>query len=101
MTNHNNASRYYPFIYVPTIVGCRISCTYCPQSAFTKAYAKLQARRRKMSFSDLVDYLRTVPPAIGIHFGGFSEAWLNPECTQMLLYAHSRGHRITVHTTLV
>jgi hypothetical protein len=29
-----------------------------------------------------------------------SEPWLNPECTRMLIYAHEKGHKIRVRTTL-
>jgi hypothetical protein len=53
-----------------------------------------------MSLQRLKSYLETVPRHVGIHFGGFSEAWLNPECTDLLLYVHETGYRITVHTTL-
>jgi len=29
------------------------------------------------------------------------EPWLNPQCTDMVLYAHNRGHKLRVYTTLV
>jgi radical SAM protein with 4Fe4S-binding SPASM domain len=28
------------------------------------------------------------------------EPWLNPECTEMILYAHKQGHKICIFTTL-
>ncbi len=34
-------------------------------------------------------------------FSGFSEPFLNPSCTQMILHAHHRGHPVRVFTTLV
>jgi hypothetical protein len=101
MIGRDDTSPYYPYISVTTIVGCRVACAYCPQSAFTRAYTAPGTEYRTMSFTDLTRYLGTVPCAVGIHFGGFSEAWLNPDCNRMLLYSHEKGHRITVHTTLV
>ncbi|MBW1683485.1 MAG: SPASM domain-containing protein [Deltaproteobacteria bacterium] len=41
-----------------------------------------------------------LPVAVDIHFSGMCEPWLNPECADMILYAHGRGHRIKVSTTL-
>jgi radical SAM protein with 4Fe4S-binding SPASM domain len=42
-----------------------------------------------------------IPFDVGIWFGGMAEPWLNQDCTEMLLYAHKKGHRISVFTTLV
>jgi hypothetical protein len=44
--------------------------------------------------------LDKVPSEVDIHFSGFGEPWLNPDCTDMLLYAFQKGHRIKASTTL-
>jgi hypothetical protein len=92
-------SPYYPFISVTTIVGCAVACDYCPQGTFKAAY-KPTGVDRVLSLAQLERYLESVPARVELHFGGFSEAWLNPACTDMVLWAHHRGHRVTVHTTL-
>jgi hypothetical protein len=55
----------------------------------------------QMSFDLFETCLAKIPLRVDIHFTGMCEPWLNPECTRMLLYAHERGHRIGVSTTLV
>ena len=34
-------------------------------------------------------------------FSGFVEPWMNKHCSDMLLYAHNKGHRISVFTTAI
>ncbi|WP_347341653.1 SPASM domain-containing protein [Bradyrhizobium uaiense] len=45
--------------------------------------------------------LARIPTAVDIHFSGYSEPWLNPNCTKMVEQAHARGHGIRIYTTLV
>ncbi len=54
-----------------------------------------------MSFEVFKQCIERVPASVDIHFTGMCEPWLNPWCTQMLLHAHARGHRIAASTTLV
>jgi hypothetical protein len=35
-----------------------------------------------------------------IDFSGMAEAWVNPECSDMLAYALERGHDVAIYTTL-
>ena len=53
-----------------------------------------------MSFGTFKQCTDKIPPKIDIEFSGMVEAWLNPECTKMVLYAHEKGHKINVYTTL-
>ena len=55
----------------------------------------------KMSFDIFKTCLDKVSPEVPVHFGGMCEPWLNPECTDMVLYAYKKGHKIYVATTLV
>jgi hypothetical protein len=54
-----------------------------------------------MSFETFKNCLDKIPQQVDIHFSGMSEPWLNPECTNMVLHAHQKGHEIAVYTTTV
>jgi hypothetical protein len=54
-----------------------------------------------MSFDTFKACINKLPSSVVLHFAGMSENWLNPDCTKMVLYAHSRAHDICVLTTLV
>ena len=85
---------------ITTKVGCKIGCLYCPQEKIIKAYTK-RSDTFMMSFDTFKTSLNKIPVGVDLHFSGMSEPWLNPECTKMLLYAHKRGHKIAVFSTLV
>lgn len=84
---------------ITTRVGCKVSCAYCPQGKLTQAHRK-RSNVPEMSFDIFRRCIDKVPPEADILFAGMGEPWLNPACTDMLLYAHDRGHRIAVSTTL-
>ena len=54
-----------------------------------------------MPFETFKNCLDKIPQQVDIHFSGMSEPWLNPECTNMVLHAHQKGHEIAVYTTTV
>lgn len=88
---------------ITTNIGCRILCSYCPQSLLSKAYKKLPNREGASSVMTLDmfrRYLESVPLYVDIHFSGFAESWHAEECTEMVTHAHERGHKITVFTTI-
>lgn len=85
---------------ITTNVGCKNACFYCPQDTFIRAYKK-RSDVLQMSFDVFKTCLDKIPLYVGIDFSGMSEPWLNPECKKMLLYAHERGYKILVNTTLV
>ncbi|MBN2121109.1 MAG: hypothetical protein JW734_08690 [Candidatus Omnitrophica bacterium] len=84
---------------ITTNIGCSNFCPYCPQDILKNSYLK-RSDTLAMDFSLFKACLDKVPTDVDIHFSGFSEPWLNPECTRMLLYAKDRGHRLEVSTTL-
>ena len=53
-----------------------------------------------MTFDTFKTCIDKLSKDVEIHFSGFAEPWLNPECTKMLLYAHDKGHNISVYSTL-
>ncbi len=85
---------------VTTVAPCRLGCTFCPHEIFQQKY--LSANRSKMmSLEAFLTCLKKLPVEVGISFGGMSEPFLNPLCTDMILEAKSRGHTIEIFTTLV
>lgn len=85
---------------ITTRIGCKNACSYCPQDAFVKAY-KARSDLFEMPFDLFKKCLDKVPKHVRIDFSGMAEPWLNRQCTEMLLYAHSKGYSLAVYTTLV
>lgn len=77
--------------------GCTVDCVFCPQRTLTKQY-KGTHRLTLDKFKYAID---KIPEEVRITFAGFTEPWLNKQCTDMLLYAHEKGHPISTFTTLV
>lgn len=75
--------------------GCIVDCVFCPQRLLEKKYQG----ERYLSLDNYKKLLEKIPNEIRITFAGFVEPWLNKECTDMLLYAHEKGHPISVFTT--
>ena len=85
---------------VSTGIGCRINCVYCPQSKIINAYTS-RSNVLSLSFEMYRKCIDKIPLEVDIVFAGVAEPWLNKECTKMLMYAHEKGHRLSVYTTLV
>lgn len=85
---------------INTVIGCSLGCVYCPQDTVVRAYRQLQSPLGSvMSLETFVTCLDKLPPGVRIDFSGMAEPWLNPHCTEMLLYAHRQGFEIAVYTT--
>lgn len=87
-----------PTLEITTIVpekGCVVDCVFCPQRVLEKSYTG----ERIMSLDSFKQMIETVPTEVRITFSGFVEPWMNKYCTDMLLYAHQRGHPVSVFTT--
>jgi len=85
---------------ITTRIGCKNNCAYCPQAKLIKAYQK-RGGDFIMSLETFKKCIDKLPQGVVIEFSGMSEPWLNPDCTEMILYAHNKGHRIRVFTTLI
>ena len=85
-------------VEVTTNIGCPVGCLkYCPQEVITKRYDN---RAKVMSFEVFKKCLANVPRNVGVLFSGFSEPFANPNCIEMIKYAHSSGHPLGLATTL-
>ncbi len=85
---------------ITTKIGCVNNCSYCPQAVFVKAYRQ-RSDITMMSSEMFKTCIDKVPQRIIICFAGFCEPWLNPDCTEMLLYTNKKGNLIRVNTTLI
>lgn len=54
-----------------------------------------------MSLDTFKTCIDKLPKGTRIDFSGMAEPWLNPECTEMVMYAHKKGFPIAVYSTLV
>ena len=75
--------------------GCVVDCAFCPQRTLEKTYTG----QRIMTFENFKDVIDKLPKEVRVTFAGFTEPWLNRNCTDMALYAHEMGHQISVFTT--
>ena len=80
---------------IDTKNGCVVDCVFCPQRTLQKSYKG----ERFLSLENFQKAVDKMPEEIRVTFAGFTEPWLNPKTTEMLLYAHQKGHPISVFTT--
>lgn len=90
----------YPTMEITTNIaakGCVVDCTFCPQRTLEKAYKGT----RILSLDNFKTAIDKIPKEVRITFAGFTEPWLNKHCTDMVEYAHQKGHPVSVFTTAV
>jgi len=93
---------------ITPLIGCKVQCDFCPQSLLMTRYADKNNLEKitfgsptMMSFETFKTCIDKTPKHVEIRFAGYSECWLHPQATKMLLYAHEKGHKIEVYTTMV
>lgn len=77
---------------------CTNNCAYCPQCLLRSRY---DSNIKLMSFENFKMAIDKLPPDSSVSFAGFSEPAMNPYFCDMVLYAHSKGHEISLFSTLV
>ncbi len=82
---------------ITTVSKCVIDCSFCPQHVFQEHYHGCKT----LKLSNFRTALSKVPRQVAIHFSGFAEPFLNPQCIDMIEYAHSKGYKVSLFTTLV
>lgn len=86
---------------ISTRIGCRLNCRFCPQQKIISNYLSDVSRPSLMSFETFTKCLNKIPTTETIVFSGMAEPWLNPDCTRMMNFAHAKGHKLNIFTTLV
>lgn len=89
-------------VEVTLAMGCKLDCYFCPQKLLLNQYFTKDNRRKSiMSYEDFKNITKKIKHGGTICFSGMCEAFLNPKCTDMILYAYEQGFRISLLTTLV
>ena len=83
--------------------GCAVACIVCPQEKLSNTYNLYPESElvRDLTFDDFKTVIDKVPLTTRIDFSGYTEPYLNKDCSKMLKYAHDKGHTVSVYTTLV
>ena len=83
--------------------GCAVACIVCPQDKLSKTYNLYPENKliRDLSFDTFKTAIDKVPLTTRIDFSGYTEPYLNKDCSKMIKYVHDRGHTVSVYTTLV
>tara|TARA_R110000850_G_scaffold25792_2_gene74126 strand:+ start:2472 stop:3329 length:858 start_codon:yes stop_codon:yes gene_type:complete len=98
MTNQDWRTTDYATMEITTNLpkkGCVVDCIFCPQRTLVKSYNG----DRHLSLENFKKAIDKIPSEVRITFAGFTEPWTNRHCTDMVLYAHEKGHRISGFTT--
>jgi hypothetical protein len=53
-----------------------------------------------MTLDQFKNFMKTVPANLPIFFSGLCEPFLNPQTTDMIVWAHEQGHTISIFSTL-
>jgi hypothetical protein len=85
---------------ITTVGSCPNDCWYCPQSIFKEKYA-IGQRTQRLSLENFNTVLSHTPKDVVIAFGGFTEPFLNSDCTSMIESAATQGYEVLIYTTLV
>jgi hypothetical protein len=85
---------------ITTRIGCKNMCDYCPQKLLLSNYSSF-SNVFEMSLETFQSCMLKIPKSVRIDFSGFSEPWLNPECTRMIVKANDLNFKIAVYTTCV
>lgn len=83
---------------------CPVMCTYCPQTAYIKAYKKLENSQNKKftSFEDFKIMLDNVEHLVkDVYFTGYTEPMLNKNWYEIAKYSIDSGYTTHFNTTLV
>ena len=90
-----------PILEITTKMGCAINCKYCPQDVLLKKYFYKENAEKRLSFEKYKLCVDKLPPNVCIEFAGFTEPFLNSDCTDMVLYAYNKGYKVSMFTTLI
>lgn len=93
---------------ITTNIACRVQCDFCPHEMIIEEYSNRTKSNNisygqpaQMSFEIFKQCLEKLPKSVKIAFSGYSEPFLNPDCSKMIRYAHERGFTIQLYSTLV
>lgn len=84
------------FVLNTTLI-CPNACSYCPLDQIPKGnYRGIKTMTWEI-FKNCID---NCPEGTVFHFSGLGEPFINPRCTDMILYVYEKGHDVLVYTTM-
>jgi len=83
-------------IEVTLHIGCPNWCEYCPQSLLLSRYQG----PCDVTLAEFQQHFSTVPVSKHLTFMGQGEQFVNPDASKIMLWAHQRGHQMSLSTTL-
>jgi hypothetical protein len=95
----------WPTLEITTTIpkkGCVVDCVFCPQRTLQKVWDSKHFttnKERTMTMEQFKMVIDKLPKKVRITFSGFIEPYMNKHCSDMMLYAHEQGHRVSVFTT--
>jgi organic radical activating enzyme len=90
------------YIEFTLTIGCKNNCRYCPQKRIQASY--IQQKSGPITAMSMTLYKKIIdklPDDMDVCFCGMSEPFQHPKCTEMILYAASKKHKIFLCTTMV
>ncbi len=91
-----------PCLDITTKIGCNVNCKYCPQAVLVNAYfEENKGRERYLSVDTLEKCMDHMPENVNYQFGGMAEAFLNPDCLELIRTVCKTKHTVNLYTTLV
>ena len=103
--NHHWKVTDWPTMEITTTIpkkGCVVDCVFCPQRTLQKVWDSKHFtthKERTMTMDQFKMAIDKLPTEVRITFSGFIEPFMNKHCSDMMVYAHEQGHRVSVFTT--
>ena len=91
-------------VEITTVIGCPVMCSFCPQVSLIKNFKlqnSLKIKDKVLTIDRFEKIVAKLPTWVDIHFSGMSEPYAAKDCSKMMHHAITKGHRISVYSTLV
>ena len=86
----------FKFVLNTTLI-CPNECSYCPLEKIPQGSYR---GPKNMTWEVFEKCVNNCPKGTTFHFSGLGEPFINPLCTDMILYAYDQGHHVVCYTTL-
>ncbi len=90
---------YFRRVEFTTRLGCSVGCTFCPQKKLMEATRGEERILKHETVAEILENLKG-SHVREVHFSGFSEPFLNPDCGDFIMMAHEAGFEVVVFSVL-
>lgn len=84
------------YLEISTVSVCKVACKYCPQQLLYSRYGK----KEYLTLDNFKIIVNKLPKDVTIDFAGFVEPFLNPQTSEMIVYASQLGFNVRLYSTL-